>query len=272
LLASVLFFESYLFVTVVEVMGMQGRFYAPALPLLCMAAARGAGTRRVDLDRPGAVLPACMLYFALLYALKVAHWLPRADDWWMDSVDPWFAGATVLSGLALILSPLRQIYQKHTAAAVTLISLAASFGSNPDIEKHALDDDSYLTLHSAHVTTYRGLDALRHCVGDHIHVYHSEVGVPGLRFQAGKVTDLAGLWSPRWLFREPGSFDQLCNSDRPEAIFLPHKNYERLNREILAGTCIHHYERVVENSSSPLYVRSDLVSRYMSCPEAAEWR
>jgi hypothetical protein len=272
LLASVLVYETYLFATTVEVMGMQGRFYAPALPLLCVAAARGAATPRAELDRPRTALAACALYLAILFGMSHAHWLPRPDDWWMDTVDPWFSAASVLGGLLLIASPARPSSQEFAPLAVALASVLASFGMPLDLEGQALDDDAYLVRHAAHVTTYRGMDALRHCVGDHIHVYHSEVGVTGLRFQAGKVTDLAGLWSPRWLFRKQRSFDEFCNAERPEAIFLPHRNYERLNREILSSSCISHYRRVVEESSSPLYVREDLVSRYSSCPEASEWR
>jgi hypothetical protein len=78
------------------------------------------------------------------------------------------------------------------------------------------------------------------------------------------VTDLAGLLSPDWLFRKQ-SFDARCFADRPEAIFLPHKNYQSLNQEIAAGRCIHGYRRVIPASASPLYVRKDLLKRYKQC-------
>ncbi len=90
------------------------------------------------------------------------------------------------------------------------------------------------------------------------------MGLPGLRFQHGKVTDLAGLLSPRWLFRET-SFEQACTSERPEAIFLPHKNYQALNAEIQASPCLRGYRRVVSDSSSPLYVRRDLAPQFGAC-------
>ncbi len=272
LLASVLVYESYLFVTTVDVMGMQGRFYAPALPLLVVAAARGAARAHAALERPAVALSACALYLGFLLALGHAHWLPRANDWWMDTVDPWWFGTTVAGGVVLLMSRPWRSTRELAPFMVVLASGVASFGTPLESGAQALDDDAYLVRHAAHVTTYRGMDALRHCVGSDIHVYHSEVGVTGLRFQAGKVTDLAGLWSPRWVFRRPGSFDEFCNAERPEAIFLPHKNYQRLNQEILAGTCIRDYRRVVAQSSCPLYVRADLVSRYLSCPEANEWR
>jgi len=129
---------------------------------------------------------------------------------------------------------------------------------------HAYSDEQFLALHTARYTVYRGLDVLRACFGDALHVYHSEVGVPGLRFAHGKVTDLAGLLSPAWLFRET-SFDQACATQRPEAIFLPHKNYVGLNREIRASQCIAGYTQVVQKSSSPLFLRNDLLPRFREC-------
>jgi hypothetical protein len=115
------------------------------------------------------------------------------------------------------------------------------------------------------------MDTLRRCLGDAIHVYHSELGVTGLRFSNGRVSDLVGLLSPRWLFREQ-SFDALCAEERPEAIFLPHASYRRLNREIAAGQCLRGYVRVTSRSSSPLFVRSDLHARYARCESAITGR
>jgi hypothetical protein len=78
---------------------------------------------------------------------------------------------------------------------------------------------------------------------------------------------LAGLLSPDWLFRRV-SFDSACRSDRPEGLFLPHRVYGALNREIQRGQCIKGYVRVIEQSSSPLYVRADLYPRYAACGRA----
>jgi hypothetical protein len=111
---------------------------------------------------------------------------------------------------------------------------------------------------------YRGLETARSCFGDDIHVYHSEVGVVGLRFEHGRVTDLAGLLSREWLFRERG-FEEACHAEQPEVIFLPHKNYRQLNDEIRSSGCIQNYVLVQADSSSPLYVRKDLAARYQSC-------
>ena len=93
---------------------------------------------------------------------------------------------------------------------------------------------------------------------------------------AGKTTllehtirDLAGLWSPEWLFRGAASVDDLCRRDRPDAIFLPHRNYAGLNRELIASDCLKNYVRVTEASSSPLYVRADHAQTYLDCSTRA---
>ncbi|HTU60770.1 MAG TPA: hypothetical protein VMF89_20100, partial [Polyangiales bacterium] len=67
-----------------------------------------------------------------------------------------------------------------------------------------------------------------------------------------------------WLFRRV-TFDSACQRDRPEGLFLPHRVYVGLNEEIQRSACIKDYVRVVEESSSPLYVRKDLYPRYAAC-------
>ena len=59
--------------------------------------------------------------------------------------------------------------------------------------------------------------------------------------------------------------DALCLAQKPELLFLPHRNYARLNQLLTEGRCIEGYTRVVEKSSSPLYVRRDLLEQY-DCP------
>jgi hypothetical protein len=264
LLASVAAFCTYHFVLTIEVMGMQGRFYAPAVPLIAFAASRGVAelaarsARRTTI----AIGAASLLLFALLGALGC---LPSQSGFRLERVDlaiyllsvPALALACVVSS-----APGRQ----QQAAALVLVAASVAAATGLRLESfHVYSDEEFLVLHTSRYTVYRGLDTLRACFGDAIHVYHSEVGVPGLRFQHGKVTDLAGLLSREWLFREPQSFDTKCARDRPQAIFLPHKNYHALNSEIASGTCLAGYTRMVESSSSPLFVRADLAPRYRAC-------
>lgn len=190
---------------------------------------------------------------------------------------PWRELVAIGAGLTALLLAFRLYYGTAAAAvfcqagrpqAVALVLVAAAVAAATRLRSdsfHVYSDDEFLALHTSRSSVYRGLDTLRACFGDAIHVYHSEVGLPGLRFRHGKVTDLAGLLSPEWLFREPRSFDRKCERDRPHAIFLPHKNYRTLNREITGGTCIAGYVRMVESSSSPLFVRADLVPAYRAC-------
>ena len=60
-------------------------------------------------------------------------------------------------------------------------------------------------------------------------------------------------------------FDDECRVEAPEIIFLPHKNYVALNREIAQGACIRNYTLAVRRSSSPLYVRNDLAPSFLAC-------
>jgi hypothetical protein len=148
--------------------------------------------------------------------------------------------------------------------AVLLSTLAAVVTTFPLATNPRLSDESYLARHTRNVTSFRGMDTLRACLGERIHVYHSELGVTGLCFQEGRVSDLAGLMSARWLFRTR-PFDDLCKAERPDAIFLPHRNYRSLSREVTGSECITSYVRVVEQSSSPLYVRHDRFDAYSKC-------
>jgi hypothetical protein len=258
LIGSALAFALYHYVSTVEVMGMIGRFYAPAVPILVVAAARGieAHGEERGLDRRRlAIVLACLAVLGALSALILSH----------AGIERARAGHYVCIGSAALVlvsaAQSRPLFQLGPSLVLlaTLVISAVSIGG-----LSLRSDDAYLSMHTQKFKVYRGLDTLRSCFGDGIDVYHSEVGVPGLRFIHGTVTDLAGLLSPAWLFRAQ-SFDALCANDRPEAIFLPHKNYRKLNAEIAEGACIRGYERMVDESSSPLFVRRDLVAAYTAC-------
>lgn len=257
LVGSALAFALYHYTSTVEVMGMLGRFYAPAVPLLVVAAARGIEARGSGPPRLFSAL-SCLGVLGALAALILAH----------AGIERARAGHYVCIGVAaLVLVALARTHPlfQRGPSIVLVATMAISAASMGTLSLRS--DDAYLSMHSQKSKVFRGLDTLRRCFGDGIDVYHSEVGVPGLRFIHGSVTDLAGLLSPAWLFRSQ-SFDALCEQDRPEAIFLPHKNYRALNDEIGRGTCIRGYERMVEESASPLFVRRDLVAAYTACRAA----
>lgn len=255
LLASVACFVAYHLTSTIEIMGMIGRFYAPALPVLTFAAARGVEAR------PPAPRDVWMVLACLGALVAIAAFL-HATGRGPDRVRLGNYVCIGLAGIALLAAaPAGRLFRAGPPVVMLVIGLVSLSSWAP---LKVRSDDAYLTVHTSKFTVYRGLDTLRRCFGDAIHVYHSEVGVPGLRFIHGTVTDLAGLLSPAWLFRT-ASFDTLCRRDRPEAIFLPHKNYQRLNAEIRAGECITGYQRMVDESSSPLYVRRDLAPAFLIC-------
>jgi hypothetical protein len=212
LVGSAAAFVAYHWFSTIDVMGMHGRFYVPAQPLLAVSAARG--------------------------------------------IEMLAARASALTRAELPM------------AALLLAIVGGSSASRLNAERLRIpSDEDYLVRQAETTTVHRGLDTLRACFGDRLHAYHSEIGLIGLRLLRGKVTDLAGLMSEEWAFRAPGSFDVLCERDSPEAIFLPHRNYAGLNREVTASRCLSRYEKVVSQSSSPLYVRRDLATRFHACAE-----
>ncbi|HEV8246640.1 MAG TPA: hypothetical protein VGP93_12770 [Polyangiaceae bacterium] len=256
LLGAALLFVAYHAGTTIDVMGMHGRFYAPASLLLVLAAAR-AGSQR---SKPALM---ALSYLLIMAALALVNFLPGAQSGFERVPLPYYA-ASGLGALALLLGPaFRWAMPASVAPLLAASAVAVVFAHGLRLRAPPRDDD-YLRIHESHVTVYRGLERLRACVGDGISLYHSEVGLPGLRFARGKVTDLAGLFNRGWLFREY-DFDAMCQRDRPEAIFLPHRNYAALNREIVGSKCLTGYALVVPESSSPLYVRKDLLSLYENC-------
>lgn len=257
LLLSAAAFVLYHFFTTVDIMGMHGRFYAPALPQLVLAASRGEQAHASSRWRFGAAA----LYVLLAAALFVAELPPVGDmDKGDDHLTLVYYALGTLAALYVLLAPAHVL----APAVVLLLAAAACIDGFHPSRRILRSDRALLAAHQARYTVYFGLDTLQRCFGDAIHVYHSEVGVVGLRFPHGKVTDLAGLLSPEWLFRRV-SFDTACERDRPEGLFLPHRFYRALNQEIEQSKCIKRYRRVVEESSSPLYVRKDLYPRYAAC-------
>lgn len=259
LLGAFLLFEVYHLTFTIDVMGMRGRFFAPALPVLVFAAARG---ERVAWSWRRACLSGGV-YVITVAVLAAADRLPIGPIIDLEKLNPAYYALGTAAGLAALSMSLGRasIWVATGVIGMAIVSGVVSF---PSQGQRPLNDEEFLFLHESHVTVYRGLEIARACFGDGIRVYHSEVGVVGLRFEHGTVTDLAGLLSRQWLFREQ-HFDQACSTEQPEIIFLPHRNYVRLNEEIRGGSCIRGYVLVQAESSSPLYVRRDLAPRYLSC-------
>lgn len=235
----------------VDVMGLHARFYAPALPWLALAAASG--------DRRCGVGP--VVAVAGLVALGLsADLLPGNRGWAIGRVGGWTWGAAVATvGLATL-----PHIPRRTAAIVGVL-LAGVLLDHGAVPNTRLSDRAYVARLQKQATSWRGLSQLARCLGPELHVYHSEIGVVGARLPEARVTDLGGLMNAEQTLHGL-DFEAACQRDRPEAIFLPHRNYRALNAEIADGECIRDYVRVVEKGSSPLHVRRDLAADFACAP------
>lgn len=255
-----------------EVMGYRGRFYVPALVPLNIAAARAWDTYRAT----ARALPTAL--FLVLWAALVAvayhlRVLPTAEaDPVVEAIAlPPYLAAIALGAVLLFAS--RRPRPSRWRALAALLPVAGLVAWLPPQAPRLLDDEQMAHRYAARVITLRGIFDVERCIpGGAKNVYHSEMGVTGLVLMRSRVTDLIGLLSAEVLI-EQKPFQELCTRDQPEAIFLPHRNYVERIAEILASPCIQNYERVVSQSSTPLYIRKDLLEPFLSCAtEVHQWR
>ena len=225
----------------VDVMGLHGRFYAPCLPWVIAAAAE-RWPKRSNQEARLWVHWAVVLTIFVLYA-----WIPGEKGWSIGQVSKWtYVAYAAATGL---------VFWK--GKGVLLIAMGVLL-SQPVWPTQSLSDEGSVERLRDLVTSWRGLERAHDCLGSDVHVYHSEIGVPGYYFD--RVTDLGGLMNAE--AHQGMSFDAMCTRDQPELLFLPHRNYRSLNKEIRGGTCIKGYKRVVKRGSSPLFVRKDRLTQY----------
>jgi len=282
-----------------EIMGYHARFYLPAVVPLTLAAAVGWdalaerwparphiavwlawGALGVALSlagfvegpssgAPESVVPLAYVLPALMIVLMLAKGRIRSGPSVVDRAADRAHGVAPELGERAPLADRRASFLHVALLAVPLLALRFSV---PWKWPLGLSDDDFVARSSAEVTTVRGLDDVARCLPGVHTLYHSEIGVPGLVLPNARIVDFAGLMSTDIALGRV-RFDDLCLRDRPEAIFLPHKNYVRQNREVAESRCLGAYTEVVRRSSSPLYVRSDLVPRFLSCAtDIAAWR
>jgi hypothetical protein len=233
----------------IDVMGLHGRFYAPCLPWLIAAAAEGWSER----PRGGAVL---WLAWAIGLAIGVQQgWLPGSEGWSIGLVSEWTYAAYVVAVGA--------VFWRGWGATLVIAGVVLA---HPALPSKSLSDGASVARLRDLVTSWKGLERAALCLGTDRHVYHSEIGVPGYYFS--RVTDLGGLMNTE--IHQGVRFEQMCLRDRPALIFLPHRNYRSLNAEIRQSACLGDYKRVVKRSSSPLFVRRDLLKDYRSSTGCAQ--
>ncbi|MEM7152172.1 MAG: hypothetical protein AAF799_04980 [Myxococcota bacterium] len=243
-----------------EIMGYRGRFYAPGFIPLTMAAMRGHAAF-VERGRRGLAVGLLLVLTVVMVIGYRQHWVPSSQDDPLSQVLwPSYAGLGLGAAWVMLASP--RIGAHIQGLGLGAITIAAVLGWKPPALSPLRADHQLLRRHDRQVTTTRGIFDVARCLETPT-VYHSEMGVTGLVLFRSRVVDLVGLLSDNRLRGE--SFEQQCQRDQPEAIFLPHRGYRDLNAEIQRSSCIGDYQRVVDRSSSPLHIRRDLVAGFMAC-------
>jgi hypothetical protein len=198
-------------------------------------------------------------------ALALAYandWIPTSSADFLSRIH-WTSYAGLTLGAAWLLWPRRPSHPSLDLAVVGLLAVAAVLGWKHPTKFRVRSDAQLIRIHARQVTTFRGLFDVAHCLPDAKNVYHSEMGVTGLVLWHTRVVDLVGILSDHVIYGE--DFETICERDRPEAIFVPHRNYRRLNEEIQQSPCFSSYRRVVDRSASPLHIREDLAESFLQC-------
>jgi hypothetical protein len=269
LLASSLALLVYQSVFTLQIMGYHTRFFIPALlPVLLAACAAWP-----DFSEPAGyarrALPVLIGWPALgWFALR--HQLVEAPG--VDDPVSWIsAGEYALYGvptLCLFAVPLLSAgLQRYAMGALPALALAICAGL-PRHRPDTLDDEA---IEQATAVGWPGLSEVKRCIRQPTHMYQSELGLPGVMFLRSRITDLSGLMNPGIAFGH-ADFDSDCLRDPPEVLFLPHRTHRHLNERIANGRCIQRFARVddVPASSTPLYIRRDLLPGFQRCLHAAE--
>ncbi len=252
-----------------EIMGYRGRFYVPGLVPLCLAAVRGDAAHQ-ERGRPVIALGMLVVLGAVITVAYLRAWIPTPADDFLGRI-AWSSYLGLVVGGAWLLRPgprLRPAFEQGVMGAIMLVAV---LGWKPPVQFRMRSDAWLMRVHARQVTTVRGVFDLARCMPEAKNVYHSEMGVTGLVLLRTRVVDLVGILSDHVLWGD--TFDQICERDRPEAIFLPHRNYRQLNAEIRKSECIASYRRVVDQSSSPLHIREDLADSFLQCAsDVHRWR
>ena len=234
-------FVGYHLALTVDVMGMHGRFFAPALPWLVPAVYRAL---------PWRLWAAWAAAGAMLWA---AGMLPGAEGGPISQVQP----VTYLAFAVAVAVAGRWLWP--AVPAVLLLGVLA-WPAHRGVPTRS--DAVHVATYTAQVKSFHGLDDVAACLPAEVHVLHSEIGVPGMVLPQGRVTDLGGLMSPGWTHR---TVDARCAEARPDEVFLPHEHYRRLRRALVEGQCLQGYRQAVVGGSSPMWLRRDHLPTMRAC-------
>lgn len=238
-----------------EIMGYRARFYLPAIvPLL---AAAGLAVDRTEPAKAGA-LGFGVAWGAFGVLAYQQRWMPTSAGFFTATVP---AAAYSAAGVAAAAGLLRMRWSPAVASVAVVAGVLAWTPPHVPVVR---EDAAVMVRHVRETTSMRGVFAVRRCLPPDSTVYHSEMGVPGLVLFSMRLVDLVGIVSPQ-LGIDGQRFDDLCEAERPEAIFLPHKGYRELAATVRDSACLQDYVRVVKASSSPLHVRRDLHPAFAAC-------
>jgi hypothetical protein len=271
LLAASATFIAYQALLTDEIMGYRARFYMPAIVPLAFAALLAWPRARARI-RPAEAFRAWLVWASAIFVAYALGGVERGRSA-LEGV-PFGAYAVALVLGVLLCDGLRQTprlsARNATWASIGALAFGAACLQAPRLPRASLTDAAFLRRASDEVTTTRGLFEVARCISGPQTLYHSEIGIPGLVLPDWRVVDLVGLMSNELAQHRP-PFDEYCRRDRPAVLFLPHKNYRALNAEIRESACLREYTLAVRDSSSPLYIRSDLSPAFNACRRDA-WR
>ena len=254
LLAAGFSFGAYHYVATIETMGYFSRFYQPGLiPIFAAAGVAFPAYRR----RRRLWLSAA-LYVAIVAAFI---WLKHVDNTYAIPIKlraAMYVPPLVVVGLLLI-APTRWAPLGALCVVVTL--LVGTFLNSP-LQGLALETDEVILLRQIQKRiAFRGLQRLRDKLNPAT-VYHTDMGAPGVLLPEARVVDLDGLLNED-ITLGGKRFRDLCEADHPDAIYLPKPVYVQLRDDILSSRCFDDYQPVTPEEGARLYIRQDLVQRYL---------
>jgi hypothetical protein len=232
LLGAALTFCAYHALFTVETMGHYSRFYMPAVVPIVAAAMEGFESFRAGASPRFRFTFVAVwgLGYALLKVLDrrshVYLYIPAGQEIpWVCAMGLWFA-------------PLK-LWPSCRPIAAMCVVLVANLLSLPIETLRPELDRAILRRQIAARPVFFGLSELAEIHPKH--VYHTDMGAPGILLQDSVVTDLDGLLNEEMLL-EHKTFSELCVRDRPDAIFVPRAElYPLLRKEIKESACIRDY-------------------------------
>jgi hypothetical protein len=268
LLAGAFALVGYHALLTVGIMAYHARFLLPALVPIAIAAklawpefvATGSPWRRT--------LPVIAAWPALgIYAYTRGQIESQGANDPASWIDPRAYAAFGVPTLILLCS-VALTGRARAAALISIPLVALALFVVPLPRLPEVLDDEHIEQRAA--LQWPGLSEVKRCLAEPMHIYHSELGLPGVLFLGSRITDLSGLMNPR-IALGMAAFDEDCQRDPPEVFFLPHRDYRHFNESIAASSCLRLYARVESTApfSSPLYVRRDKFREFKRCVAAA---